>query len=116
MAALNAEKTVNGNYGVHHNYGHVDNLSKSQVSDPAVASAQASDQEPSTATGVASNSEEEKPIPKEMIGWYFVEQYYNTMSKDPSKLWVSGRRISACISSNDSPAILHKEIPVRGWQ
>lgn len=26
---------------------------------------------------------------KDEVGWYFVEQYYNTLSKNPSKLHVS---------------------------
>ena len=28
-------------------------------------------------------------VPKDEVGWYFVEQYYTTMSKSPEKLYVS---------------------------
>lgn len=28
-------------------------------------------------------------IPKDEVGWYFVEQYYTTLSKNPEKLFVS---------------------------
>lgn len=28
-------------------------------------------------------------IPKDEVGWYFVEQYYTTLSKSPEKLYVS---------------------------
>jgi hypothetical protein len=35
--------------------------------------------------GNASTSE----IPKDEVGWYFVEQYYTTLSKSPDKLYVS---------------------------
>lgn len=28
-------------------------------------------------------------IPKDEVGWYFVEQYYTTLSKTPEKLYVS---------------------------
>lgn len=27
-------------------------------------------------------------IPKDEVGWYFVEQYYTTLSKNPEKLYV----------------------------
>jgi len=30
-----------------------------------------------------------KDLPKDEVGWYFVEQYYTTMSKSPEKLHVS---------------------------
>lgn len=28
-------------------------------------------------------------IPKDEVGWYFVEQYYTTLSRSPDKLYVS---------------------------
>jgi len=28
-------------------------------------------------------------IPKDEVGWYFVEQYYTTLSKNPNQLYVS---------------------------
>jgi hypothetical protein len=28
-------------------------------------------------------------IPKDEVGWYFVEQYYTTLSKSPERLYVS---------------------------
>jgi hypothetical protein len=30
-------------------------------------------------------------IPKDEVGWYFVEQYYTTLSKSPERLYVSRR-------------------------
>lgn len=35
-------------------------------------------------SGAAANE-----IPKDEVGWYFVEQYYTTLSKSPDKLYVS---------------------------
>ena len=91
MAASMAEKTVNGNYGAHQSYDPVENYPKAPAADTAQVPIQASEQEQTAPATAPSNSEEDKPIPKEMIGWYFVEQYYNTMSKDPGKLYVSKR-------------------------
>jgi hypothetical protein len=31
-------------------------------------------------------------IPKDEVGWYFVEQYYTTLSKSPDRLYVSRLR------------------------
>lgn len=31
-------------------------------------------------------------IPKDEVGWYFVEQYYTTLSRSPEKLYVSEGR------------------------
>jgi hypothetical protein len=28
-------------------------------------------------------------VPKDEVGWYFVEQYYTTLSKSPERLYVS---------------------------
>jgi hypothetical protein len=37
--------------------------------------------------GSASNPQSADPSPEE-VGWYFVESYYNTMSKSPDKLYL----------------------------
>jgi hypothetical protein len=41
-----------------------------------------------TAPQPASNSSSTE-IPKDEVAWYFVEQYYTTLSKTPEKLYVS---------------------------
>jgi hypothetical protein len=38
-------------------------------------------------TDAPSNSNS-KDLPKDEVGWYFVEQYYTTLSKNPDKLHV----------------------------
>lgn len=43
----------------------------------------------STTTSSDSASTTQKPdLPKDEVGWYFVEQYYTTLSKNPEKLHV----------------------------
>jgi hypothetical protein len=40
----------------------------------------------------ASQSAQQAPaaeVPKDEVGWYFVEQYYTTLSKSPERLYVS---------------------------
>ena len=36
-----------------------------------------------------SSSAAASEIPKDEVGWYFVEQYYTTLSRSPDKLYVS---------------------------
>lgn len=54
----------------------------------------ATEQYPATAgatdatTGGSSTNED---LSKDEVGWYFVEQYYTTLSKSPEKLHVSSR-------------------------
>ena len=40
-------------------------------------------------TGTASGQD----LSKDEVGWYFVEQYYTTLSKSPEKLHVSSRTV-----------------------
>lgn len=81
MAADHTDKPVNGTYGAHQSYGQPESYQATQGSNPSPASTNG----PAV---TAPTDTDEKPIPKEMIGWYFVEQYYNTMSKDPKSLFV----------------------------
>jgi len=93
MAAEN--KTVNGNYGTHQPYGHSDSYMASQGSNASMGSAtvgaSADDGSsaraaiPAETTGVTEGS---KPPSKDEVGWYFVESYYTTLSKNPETLYV----------------------------
>ena len=89
MAAPAGDKAVNGNYATPQGYGHPDAYQSGQVADPAQSNTFVEQNHAAVPPPTASTTEEEKPIGKEMIGWYFVEQYYNTMSKEPHKLYVS---------------------------
>lgn len=60
----------------------------------------------------ASQPEQQAPaseIPKDEVGWYFVEQYYTTLSKSPERLYVSGLQpmaVSYGHATNEAPAFL----------
>ena len=41
-----------------------------------------------TSTEAPAQAEPHGAVPKGEVGWYFVEQYYTTMSKSPEKLHV----------------------------
>ena len=95
MAANNT--TVNGNYGAQYPYGPADSfvppqaLNASNGNTPAAISGEdgavaATTANPSSeATGVG---ETNKAPSKDEDGWYFVESYYTTLSKNPETLYV----------------------------
>lgn len=95
MAADPQPKAVNGNYGGHQLYGQAEPFQTSQSSNISTVTATtsafpnealvSSTVAPSEPTGATEGS---KPPSKDEVGWYFVESYYTTMSKNPDTLYV----------------------------
>ena len=55
-------------------------------------------------------------IPKDEVGWYFVEQYYTTLSKSPDRLYVSHLQLGKAIRRHETDpiaAFLQQALPVR---
>lgn len=71
MATETAAIPVNGTYTAVHTHGYEQSLVNHSAN---VA--------PSTTPQAAGS----KDIPKDQVAWYFVEQYYTTMSRNPEKL------------------------------
>ena len=74
MAAELATPTVNGNYAAQPPYGggdaHAGTITANGPSAPSASG----------------NSE--SSLTKDEVGWYFVEQYYTTLSRNPERLHV----------------------------
>lgn len=79
---------LNGNYA-HQGYDAVTNNFTAASANGATA--YGATQQP--AAGQSDNSASTSEIPKDEVGWYFVEQYYTTLSKTPDKLYVSTANI-----------------------
>ena len=101
-------KTVNGNYGAQYPYGQPESfvppqsLNASNGNTPAaipgddgITTSAASSSEPAGA------GEASKAPSKDEVGWYFVESYYTTLSKNPETLYVRNYIFS---KANTSPA------------
>lgn len=77
MASTESSGPVNGNYApqqYENSYSTgASNFTPSQQPTPSQPAQQAAASE----------------IPKDEVGWYFVEQYYTTLSKSPDRLYVS---------------------------
>lgn len=78
--------------------------------DQYAAPAQTTEAPASTGTEGTTNN-----LPKDEVGWYFVEQYYTTMSKSPERLHVSlmPRQFWHGIELTVSAAVLRQEGAVR---
>jgi hypothetical protein len=94
MATESVSNPVNGNGGMHQPYGFVEQPSQASVSTSgSLATGGVGDDnagitnpgEPATAS---TNEGGNGGVPKDEVGWYFVEQYYTTLSKTPEKLHV----------------------------
>jgi hypothetical protein len=57
-----------------------------------------------TPTNAPSN-ESKNDIPKDEVGWFFVEQYYKTMSGNPGRLYLFYSRRSQFVSGNEAESI-----------
>jgi len=78
----------NGSFASHQSqgYGLADqNYATHSINNTALADTNGSSTSAPSTNGTSSASAE---IPKDEVGWYFVEQYYTTLSKSPEKLFV----------------------------
>lgn len=93
MASEMVSKGMNGNYAAQQPY---DQQMQSQPANSITGSSSSgafSADQPSTNSGGntvnATTNDGNSSVPKDEVGWYFVEQYYTTLSKAPEKLHVS---------------------------
>ncbi|KAK3675324.1 hypothetical protein LTR78_004834 [Recurvomyces mirabilis] len=100
MAAEVASMT-NG-YAPHNGFGGTDNQSNAYTSTPA--SQQSMYQQP-PAQEMASGTSTQSDIPKDEVGWYFVEQYYTTLSRSPEKLYLFYNKRSQFVSGQETDKV-----------
>jgi hypothetical protein len=50
-------------------------------------------------------AEQKSDISKDEVGWFFVEQYYTTMSRSPEKLHLFYSRLSHFVFGNEAEAV-----------
>lgn len=91
MATEAAPATVNGTYHAQNHYS----------ADPYSASQPAS----SAAPAQTSTAEPKTDITKDEVGWFFVEQYYTTLSRSPEKLHLFYSRKSQFVSGLEAEKV-----------
>ncbi|KAH7065334.1 hypothetical protein B0J12DRAFT_560551 [Macrophomina phaseolina] len=96
MATDQAAMSMNGTYAAHQGqaYGAADQTYAPH--NPNAPTYSASQQPPSTSQSTSSNGAAD--IPKDEVGWYFVEQYYTTLSRTPEKLFLFYNKRSQFVS------------------
>ncbi|KAK5111097.1 hypothetical protein LTR62_005296 [Meristemomyces frigidus] len=100
MAAEVASMT-NG-YAPHNGYGGGEVQNNAFGSTPA--SQQSMYQQPQ-AQELASSTGTQSDIPKDEVGWYFVEQYYTTLSRSPEKLYLFYNKRSQFVSGQETDKV-----------
>ncbi|PNS15333.1 hypothetical protein CAC42_2668 [Sphaceloma murrayae] len=97
MATDVSSLPVNGNHGPHTGFDGTQagyNTAQSYSSQPAISS--------STTQNTASTTSE---IPKDEVGWYFVEQYYTTLSRSPEKLYLFYNKRSQFVLGDETDKV-----------
>ncbi|EON63153.1 hypothetical protein W97_02380 [Coniosporium apollinis CBS 100218] len=103
MATEHGTMPVNGTFGSHqtqgygaseHNYGahNTNNVTSANAGYGAGAA---------TANAQQSSEQPHAEVPKDEVGWYFVESYYTTLSRQPEKLYLFYNKRSQFVSGDE---------------
>ncbi|KAK3719515.1 hypothetical protein LTR37_004373 [Vermiconidia calcicola] len=109
MAAEAPTMPVNG-YAPHHGYGGIEQQQNSfAYSANSNTPSQATSTHPppaSNSTPATSNAtSHQSDVPKDEVGWYFVEQYYTTLSRSPEKLYLFYNKRSQFVSGQETDKV-----------
>jgi hypothetical protein len=103
------EAPVNGNYAPHHGFGSLEHQQNSYTygAHSSTPSQVAVAQPPPSTTPAAAgtSSTQQADIPKDEVGWYFVEQYYTTLSRQPEKLYLFYNKRSQFVSGQETDKV-----------
>ena len=97
MAAEVSSAHVNGNYGSHQAYSGLE-----QPNDQAYSYSRNAPPQSSAATASHPSA---NPPSKDEVGWYFVEQYYLTLSRNPDKVYLFYNKRSQFVSGHETDKV-----------
>lgn len=105
-------KTVNGNYGAQYPYGQAESFVPSQglIASNGNTPAGVSGEDAAATTAPTSSEptgavEANKAPSKDEVGWYFVESYYTTLSKNPETLYLYYNKRSQFVSGVETQKV-----------
>ncbi|KAJ5099289.1 hypothetical protein N7532_006290 [Penicillium argentinense] len=110
---------INGNYPAQHSYP--DHFNPGHAAMNTAANFQpAQSSTPTTATP----TDPKNNIPKDEVGWFFVEQYYTTLSRNPDKVHLFYSRRSQFVFGTEAESVpvavgtkaINERIKQIGWQ
>jgi hypothetical protein len=102
--ADNTQPPVNGTYPPHHAYPAASHNPSHAAVNTSNNNTGCQPPQSSTPTNAPAN-ENKNDIPKDEVGWFFVEQYYTTMSRSPEKLHLFYSRRSQYVSGNEAESV-----------
>ena len=106
-AEVSSLPSVNG-YAPHQGYGgleHQQHGSNGFTNNSNNSQASYSQAPPATPSTPATTSSQQSDIPKDEVGWYFVEQYYTTLSRSPEKLYLFYNKRSQFVSGQETDKV-----------
>lgn len=117
MASEAVNPPVNGVHIPQQSYAGSDHpaLSHTQNSTPSVTNGAGGVQNPGSSgeNAPAGAADSSGGVSKDEVGWYFVEQYYTTLSRNPEKLHVSDMlRPNTLIADYFFPALSLQALPI----
>ena len=104
MASEVPSMPVNGNYVPHQVYGSIDQQNSYAYNTNIANQASLAQASPAAATP-SKASPAQAEISKDEVGWYFVEQYYTTLSRNPDKLYLFYAKRSQFVSGQETDKV-----------
>ena len=80
-----SESAINGTFVPQNGYGSIEQTGYAAANYPS-----------SNPSAPSQSNNSAADIPKDEVGWYFVEQYYTTLSRSPEKVYVRQRFNCTC--------------------
>ncbi|MCJ1286648.1 hypothetical protein MMC26_005994 [Xylographa opegraphella] len=107
MASESTPATVNGNYGYKDSYGTTENSLPITGNSANTTNGAASGQSATAATSneTSNSTDTNGSVSKDEVGWYFVEQYYTTLSRNPEKLHLFYSKRSQFVSGVEAEKV-----------
>jgi len=100
MAEVSGVSNGNGTYGSHQSYGTGEQQNSYGYADPV-----SSQPMPLSSSAPSNANNSNADISKDEVGWYFVEQYYTTLSRSPEKLFLFYNKRSQFVSGRETDKV-----------
>ncbi|KAL2031474.1 hypothetical protein VTO58DRAFT_106825 [Aureobasidium pullulans] len=89
-----SESAINGNFVPQNGYGSIEQTGYAAANYPS-----------SNPSAPSQSNNSAADIPKDEVGWYFVEQYYTTLSRSPEKVYLFYNKRSQFVSGNETEKV-----------
>ncbi|KAK4507411.1 hypothetical protein PRZ48_001146 [Zasmidium cellare] len=92
-------------YAHHQGYAGMDQNSYAYAANATASQAPAQQAPPTSSTPSNAQQPPQSEVSKDEVGWYFVEQYYTTLSRSPEKLYLFYNKRSQFVSGQETDKV-----------